>query len=121
MPVYRLTIELTQDGQRLPGFPLTRSKDVPDTAGLQEFVRASSAGFNEIQFPELGDLNIFVYTADQVTTLRFNDQTDAGIPLNANSLVVLFDSNILSTATTKVSMENNSGSNATITTLGGGT
>lgn len=121
MPIYQLTVNLTEDGTPLNGFPIVQSKTVAESKGRQTVIRPDAAAtFTELPLTDLGALNVLLIQSDQPTTLRFNDQSDAGIPLNSNAILLLFDSEIPSGATSKASLENASGSNATVVLTAGG-
>ena len=121
MAVFQLTINLTEDGRQLTGFPIVTSKTVNESKGRQSIKRPDAAAtFTELPLTDLNALNVLVLQADQATTVRFNDQTDAGIPMNANGLLVLFDSEIPTGAALKAALENASGSEATVVVIAGG-
>lgn len=121
MPVYNLTVNFTEDGQPLPGFPIVQSQLVPEAGGKQTFSRPDDPGvFTDLPLGELGDINVLYVTADQPVTLRFNDQTDQGLPMNANGIMIMFTGNIPDAAVSKASLDNSSGSAATVTVISGG-
>lgn len=120
MATLQLTVNLTEDGTVVPGFPITRSVTSSETTGKQTFVRATGGGYVELPLAELGAINALVLTTDVDVTLRFNDQTDGGLPLDANGLIVLITSDIPSGASSKISVSNASGGNATHTAYIGG-
>lgn len=121
MPVFNLTINFTEDGQPLPGFPIVQSKSVPESQGKQTISRPDDTGvYTELPLGELGVVSVLYVTADQPVALRFNDQTDGDLPLNAGGIMLLFDGNIPDTATLKAALENDSGSVATVTVISGG-
>lgn len=121
MAIFQLTINLTEDGRQLTGFPIVKSKTVNESKGRQSIKRPDAAAtFTELPLTDLNAVNVLVLQSDQDTTVRFNDQSDAGIPLNANAVLVLFDSEIPSGATLKAALENASGSEATVVMIAGG-
>lgn len=120
MASLKLTVTLTEDGVNVPGFPITRTITSSEVTGKQTFTRATGGGYVELPLTELGAINALVLTTDQDVSLRFNDQTDAGLPLDANGVLVLIGSDIPSGATSKASVSNASGSTATHTAYIGG-
>ena len=105
----------------MTGFPIVKSKTVAESKGRQSIKRPDAAAtFTELPLTDLNAINVLVVQADQATTVRLNDQSDAGIPLNANGLMILFDSDIPSGATLKAALENGSGSEATVLLIAGG-
>lgn len=121
MPTFQLTVTLTQDGVALPGFPLTSSSTVDETTGRFTVERATGGGYVATPDTDIGAVNVFYLTSNEAVTVRFNDQTDGGLPLNASGVLIAVGSNIPSGATTKISIDNSSGNEATITGLLGGT
>ena len=120
MATLQLTISLTEDGANVPGFPITRSVTASETTGKQTFTRATGGGYVELPLAELGAINALVMTTDADVTLRFNDQTDGGLPLDANGVIVLITSDIPTGATSKISVDNASGGTSTHTAYIGG-
>ena len=121
MATFAITVTVTEDGVTLPGYPITKSKVVTETKGRQQFSRPNAAStYTDLPLGELGDVNVLVVTADQATSVRLNDQSNGSIPLNSGGLLILFDAAIPSGATSKASLENASGSAATVTMVAGG-
>lgn len=120
MALLKLTVSLTENGTPVPGFPITRSLTSSETTGEQTFTRADGGGYIELPLAELGAINALVLTTDQDVALRFNDQTDGSLPLDANGVLVLITSNIPTGATSKISLSNASGSTSTHTAYIGG-
>ena len=118
---YVVTINITADGQSLPGFPVTKTKTVTEDRGKSSFSRPDAAGtYTDLPVEELAGVGILYVTADQAYTLRFQDQTDEGLPMAASGVCLLIDSGITSGATKKVSLDNSSGSATTVTMIAGG-
>lgn len=121
MPTITLQISLREDGQELPGFPLNQTLSPTEFKGKMTITRPDAAAtFTELPLQDIDTLRLLYVRADQDTTLRFNDQSDAGIPMTANSVLLLFDCNIPNTATSKAAMENASGSNTEAVIVAGG-
>lgn len=115
-----LTINLTEDGVTVPGFPLTRTVTSTEVTGKNTYTRASGGGYVELPLAELGAINFAVVTTDQDITIRFNDQSDAGLPLDANGVLVLATCDIPTGATNKIEADNSSGNTANVTSYIGG-
>lgn len=121
MAVFQVTVDIKEDGVKLPGFPIVKSVTVTESKGKQVFIRADATGvYTELPLEELGGVSVLLVQADQAVALRFNDQSDSDLPLNANGLLLLVDAGIPSGATNKAALENDSGSNANVTMVAGG-
>lgn len=118
---YTVTVDIKEDGKRLPSFPVTKSVTPTESGGRQQFSRPDDSGtYTELPLGELAGVSVLFVQADQAVTLRFNDQSDGGVPLAANGLLLLVDGAIPSGAASKASLENASGSAAVVTTVSGG-
>ncbi len=108
MSALKFTISVERDGQLLPGFPLVRRLSV-DEVQIADAEQPTSASY--VAFPSslLDTIQAFIFRADQATQVRFNAQSDAGIPLNANGIIVIIDAAIASGAATNSTIQNNSG------------
>lgn len=115
-----LTINLTEDGDQVPGFPISRTVTSSEVTGKNTYTRADGAGYVELPLAELGAINFAIVTTDKDITIRFNDQTDAGLPLDANGVLVLATCDIPTGATNKIEADNSSGETTTITSYIGG-
>lgn len=121
MPVYNVTINITEDGAPLPGFPLVKSKTVTESGGKQTYSRPDAAAtWTELALTDLGQINVLFVQLDQAYNMRFQDQTDEGLDMNANGIILLIDAAIPSGAALKAAVENGSGSAATVTQVAGG-
>lgn len=120
MATITVTVDIKEDGQTLPGFPSTTAIVTNESQGRATFVRASDPAFAELSLGELGDIQVLYVAADQVTSLRFNDQSDAGLPLNPGGYLLMVGGAIPSGATSKAALQNNSGANATVTQIAAG-
>lgn len=109
MATIQVTLDIKEDGQTLPGFPMTQQLTPTETSRLT-YSRASGAGFNELALGDLDTITVLMVKPSEAVTLRFNDQTDQGLPVNAGSILLLMNTAIPSGATSKVSLENTSGS-----------
>lgn len=121
MATFQVTIDIKEDGVKLPGFPIVKSVTTTETSGKQSFVRSDASGvYTELPIAELAGVSVLFVQATQATALRFNDQSDSDLPLNANGVLLLVDAAIPSVATNKAAIENASGSDATVVMVAGG-
>ena len=120
MPTLQWTLDVKEDGQTLPGFPLTKTVVTTESLGRNVVNRTSGAGFFELPLGDLDTVTILFVQADQDLVIRFNDQSDAGLPITANGFIALVDVAIPSGATSKASIENTSGSTAEVKQIAAG-
>lgn len=120
MPTIQVTVDIKEDGQTLPGFPVTKSVTVLESLGRATVERISAAGFPELPLNDLNDINVLYVRANEATTLRFNDQTDQGLPMLADGFLLMVGSDIPDSASSKAGLQNLSGSTATVTTISAG-
>lgn len=114
MPTFTITMDIKEDGASLPGFPVTKSVTATESGGKATVSRPDSASFTELPLTDLGGVSILYIEADQAYSLRFEDQSDAGLPMAANGVCLLVNSNISSGATNKAALQTNTGSAATV-------
>ena len=118
-----MTLSLEKDGVPLTGSPFTRNLTLAES---QEFNYAeandgNTTTFSAVPAEQIADIRCLLITADQTLTFRFDGQTDVGITINAGGLLFFFDSNINSGAgSSNASVNNNSGSVATVKGFAGG-
>jgi len=116
MPVVEVEVHVRVDGQMQPGFPLTRSLTVSQWQGIG--VQKSGAdGASYVGLPTvdaLTEIDFLILKADQVMGFRFQNQSDAGLVMNASGLMILIDCKLTSGATTNLKVNNNSGSTANV-------
>lgn len=117
---YVVTLSIKEDGIELPGFPLTSTITAGESKGSAQFSRPDSASFTELPLEELGEINLLFVKPDLASSLRFNDQTDGGLPLNANGYLLAVDCAIPSGASNKAALQTNTGSAATVRQVAGG-
>lgn len=120
MPTLEAVVILKQDGQILPGYPISRKVTVDET---QQFAVESATGGGYVTLPitSLDQVNALVLQPTQQVTVRFSAQSDQGLILNAGALLVIIDSAIAAAAATNVTANNGSGSTAVLSGLAGGT
>lgn len=121
MPNVKIRIEVEVDGQALAGFPVTRRIEV-DEAQAFDYEKASGAGYAALPADQLDTIQALILRSDQAITLRLNNQSDAGVLLNAGGLVIVLDATIAAGAgAMNAKLENTSGSTAGINGIAGGT
>ena len=99
---------------------ITRRLSVDEAEQFQT-EQASSVTYVAPPVAELDTIQFLLLKADQVTSLRFANQSDAGLAMNANGIVLLIDANINVAAATNLKVQNNSGSTAILKGTVGGT
>lgn len=115
MPDVIAVINFTIDNKPVPGFPLSRTITTADeVTGQQRYKRASTAGYFDIPIDDIENLILAVLTTDQDITLRMNDQTTTGLPLDKGGLFVAVGTDILS-ASPAIAVNNLSGTTAKLT------
>lgn len=124
MPELVITVQLELDGVAIPNFPV-----------VERLVVTDAATFNSLQFPPGGSTALVPASAEnplQVLVLTTDTAIDVGIAtgappplptfvLNANSLLVLFNTTVASTPTGSIQITNGTTGNATISGVVGGT
>lgn len=107
MPQLKITLTVEVDSQPVAGFPIVRRTQIAET---QQFEIAKAADNDVTTFTALqmvlAEVNALLIRPDLPINLRFNNQTDAGIKVNAGGLLLLFDGKINSGATTNVKINN---------------
>lgn len=119
--VYELTMSLKADGAEVFGQPLTKRLTVDETTGLQTYERATGGGYSTLNITVLETLQLLFVQASQSVTLRLDGQSDAGIVLQANGLLLLMGGTVDAGSSTNATLDNSSGQTAVVKVLGGGT
>lgn len=120
MPTYNVTVSIKEDGQELPGFPVSKSLTVTESGGRASISRPDSASYTELPLSDLGQIELLYVEASQISSLRFNDQSDGGLPLGASGFLLLCNCAIPTGASNKASLQTNTGSAATVVVVAGG-
>ena len=117
------TISIEKNGQPLPGFPVVRRVSVDEMVSFSTEQASSDGVFVAPNLSSLGAVTFFYYTADQITKLLFDGNSDGTAPLemSANGLLLLVNPTIDSGSSTNITVENDSGSTALLTGVAGGT
>jgi len=74
MRTFTMTLTITEDGAKLPGFPIVKTINVTESKGYQKINRISAAGFTELPLEDLGNINVLLFSADQDTDFQLNDR-----------------------------------------------
>ena len=117
---YTLTLSLKEDGAELTGFPISATLTVDESKGSAIFTRPDSASYTELDLGEIGEVNLLFVKPSLDSALRFNDQTDGSLPINADGFLLLWNGAIPTGATSKASLQTNTGSIATVRQVAGG-
>lgn len=117
---YTVTLSIKEDGNELVGFPLTKTLTVDESKGSAVFTRPDSASFTDLDLAEIGEVNLLFVNPSLLSSLRFNDQSDGGLPINADGFLLAFNCAIPSGASSKASLQTNTGSAATVRQVAGG-
>lgn len=108
MPSYRLRIELEKNGHMVDGFPLVRRLDTDEAQPFdyQEAADNDTTTFSAVPTGQLATVQLLVVRADLPTTYRLDGQSDAGIVLGADGILLIFGATIDAGAATNVTVNN---------------
>ena len=120
MATFTITIDVKEDGQSLPNFPVTKTVTTTESGGKATISRPDSASFTELPLGDLDGISVLYVESSEAYALRFEDQTDAGLPMSANGVCLLVNSNISSGATNKAALQTNTGSASTVQVVAAG-
>jgi hypothetical protein len=103
-----LTITLRRDGKAADGFPLVRRIEVDEiqTFEYEKIADGNITTYTAFPTNQLDTVQAFVIKSDSDITVRFNNQTDAGILLKAGGIIALFDVSITSGLATNSTVNN---------------
>lgn len=119
MPLLRVVILASLDGEGVSGFPLVRRLTVDETQGFQvDKPGTADATYSAVPTGELATLQHLIFTTDTAVTLRLNGQSDAGIVLGAGGVVLLLGATLTAGAATNATV-NNSAAASVIAALRG--
>ncbi len=113
MATVDVTVTLRVDGQTPPGFPLTRKITTTEAVSF-DYQKASGGGYATLPVSDIASLAALIVRSDQAVTLRLDAQSDAGIELNADGMLIILDAVINAGASTNATISNASGSTATV-------
>jgi len=115
-----ITVTIKRNGQLISGFP-RQYRQLVDEVQQFAYEKTTGGGYAALPTNQLDAVQILALTADQAVTVRLDGQSDAGISLNANGLLLIVDGNLDAGVSTNATLDNSSGSTATISGIGGGT
>lgn len=115
-----INITIKRDGKLLAGYPLYRRVQVDE---IQAFSTEQVSGGGYIALPTslLDTLQALVLSPSRQVSVRFNNQSDAGVLVNAGGLLILLDATVASGAATNATISNASGATALLEGFAGGT
>jgi hypothetical protein len=119
-----LTITLRREGKPADGFPIVRRIEVDELQGFtyEKVADNNTTTFTAFPTNQLDTVQAFVIKADSDITVRFNNQSDAGIVLKAGGIMALFDVSINSGISTNSTVNNPAATGvAVVSGLVGGT
>jgi len=104
MPQLRVTLNIEQDGSPLPGFPLVRTQQLDEADGLRTEEKAAdndTTTFTALS-TVLSQLQLLFVHAPQRLTFRLDNQSDAGVTLEANGVLLIVNGDLQSTPLVEV-------------------
>ena len=119
----KVTVSVELDGNAVAGFPVTRRISLAETYqfAYEHTDDGDTTTFTTIPDSKVAETQALVLLSDQAVTVRLDGQTDAGLTLNANGLLLFIDTDVDAGAGSNIVLNNNSGSTANIVGVGGGT
>ncbi len=96
MPEIKVTVLVEQDGVPIPGFPFTQRVAVEQVAPWSPFFQGASAPgvFTPVPAPSINVLQALVMRPDATILVRFASQTDEGLEIAPNGLLVVLGCNV---------------------------
>lgn len=119
----KVTVTVEKDGKPLDGFPVVRRYSADEVQGFEyeEPNDGDAVTFSAIPTAQLATIKALVLRTDRQITLRVDGQTDAGLVLDADALLVVIGATIDAAAATNLMVNNNSGGTAVLEGMAGGT
>jgi len=123
MPIVKLVVQLEIDNKPVAGFPLVRRLSVDEIQNYDyEKIDDGGASFVALPADQLDEIQALLIRADKQITIRLDGQTDAGIVLNADGILLLVGVDIDAGAgANNAKVNNQSGSTAQVQGFAGGT
>lgn len=112
-----IVVSIKVDGVELYGEPVRRRLTVTGVNNNHQGQYTTSSSYQALAGPGQ-HLDFLFLRADQLITLRTNNQSTAGIPINPQGFVLIVDSTI--DTGTFASIQNNSGSSSSVDSVLGG-
>lgn len=115
----RITLLVEKDGNIMEGFPLILRQTVDE---FQQFgpIERTGASFVALPTGELGNVQFLLVRGSLATTLRLDNQSDAGVELAAGGLLLIANATIDAGAATNITASIPA-STSIITGIAGGT
>lgn len=113
MSSIKITVDVEVDGKRVGNFPFSRRIQITEEQAFQ-YISSTGGGYDSIPSSEIAVIKALVLRPDQAVTLRTQNQSDAGILVNAGGIIALVDVVLNSGASTNATIDNSSGSDAQI-------
>jgi hypothetical protein len=109
VPVLRLHVDADVKNLIMSAIPYTRRVEFAEAIAF-DYTQATGAAFVTVPFAPITSIQALVLRADKDVTVRLNGQSDAGIPLKAGGILIVYDANNM----TGAQVQNQSGSTASI-------
>ena len=119
MPTVEVTVSVKVDGVSVTGFPMTRRVSVTEVQAF-DYQKSASATYTAIPTEAIDSLKALIVTSDKAVTVRLDAQSDAGIEVNADVVLIVLDGTINAGASTNATVSNASGSIAAVRGVGAG-
>lgn len=118
----KVTVSVRVDGTEIPGFPKTRRLELDEKQefGYEEANDGDSTTFSALPADQLSNIQALIVQPDQEITIRLDNQSDAGVTIGADGLLVILGSTI-DAGSNRATVNNNSGNTANIRGIAGGT
>lgn len=124
MPELVITVQLELDGVAIPNFPVVERLVVTDAATFNSLQFAPGGAASLVPASAENPLQVLVLTTDTQVSVGINSGAPPPFPvftMEANSLLVLFNTTVASTPTGSIQITNGTTGNATISGAVGGT
>ena len=108
MPVIEVVVSIMQDGVEIFGHPIQRRVAVDEATGTFTTTMAASASYVALPPSVMAEVDMLVIQADKQVTVRLDAQTDKGIILQPEGLLLILDGYIVAGAGTNIKLFNNS-------------
>ena len=103
MPEIRVTVQVEQDGQAVPGFPLVQRLTTEQVVTFAPYIKALGT-FTSLPIESVLTVQALIVRTDVAATVRLDGQTDAGIPLQAGGLLLILNADIDAGAATNATI-----------------
>lgn len=93
MPIVRASVSIEVDGVPVPGSPFVRQKQCDEGGTLPDFEKPGTGDvtFSAVPADVLDVIQVLFLSVTEAVTIRLDGQSDAGIVLNPNGLILAFD------------------------------